>query len=193
MAAAPKEDKNIWITRSATGQLFRAVTLSTDPGQTLRFTESLINLARAQLISKLENMVPDHEAIPGMFLDILRVVIVRENDGALTQSQINVIDGIISKVFQQTAMARYSLPIYRDIIYCDELLKRWKEANQIYVQSPSSWAISNSHLADINTVLMEIIVRHDLMVLPKSDAFNLDAHSGQMSDLMKMMQARGVE
>jgi hypothetical protein len=100
-------------------------------------------------------------------------------------AELKTIDDRIDQVFgNSTSMARYGLAIYRDILYCDQLNERWKGANNTYIQSPSAWALSNAQLADINRQLMEIIVRHDLMVFPKGEVFNMDDIGSKFGSVM---------
>jgi hypothetical protein len=180
-----KPEKNYWAIKSAVGSLFKAVTLSTDPAQTLSFASSLINTTRAFLIQKLEEKVPDSAAIPYALNTILKTMVVNWDNGTVSPEGIKIMDERIDAIWKDTAMARYGLQIYRDILFCDSLHVRWKDANAIYVQSNSAWAISNSQLADINKQLMEIIVRHDLMTFPKGEVFNMDEIGSSMGRIMK--------
>jgi hypothetical protein len=189
----PKPEKNYWAIKSAVGSLFKAVTLSTDPAQTLSFASSLINTTRAFLIQKLEEKVPDSVAIPYALNTILKVMIENYENGTITPEGIKIMDQRIDAIWKDTAMARYGLQIYRDILFCDALHARWKDANAIYVQSNAAWALSNSQLSDINKQLMEIIVRHDLMTFPKGEVFNMDEIGSSMGKIMKRVGAEAQQ
>lgn len=182
-----KEDKekSYWATRTAIGGLFRAVTLSTDPAHTLSFSSSLISTSRAALIQRLEDKVPDVEQIPGIINTILKIA---TRDFDLQPDDIKTIDDQIDKVFKTESMARYGLELYRDALFTEDLHARWKYANKIYIQSPASWAISNDTLADVHKQLLEIIVRHDLMQLPKYEQFSLDERGETYSQLAALIR-----
>lgn len=167
-------EKANYATRSAIGKLFVATTLSTDPSHTLTFTSSLIATVRAALIQKLEENIKGHEQIPGLFNTILKHIVYQWTQQGLPTEYQKEIDKRIEEIFQTNAMVQYGLAIYRDIIFCEDLTVRWKQANAIYIQSPAAWAFSNDSIADIHKQLMEIIVRHDLMAFPKGEPFNLD-------------------
>jgi hypothetical protein len=184
-----KPEKNYWAIKSAVGSLFKAVTLSTDPAQTLSFSSSLINSTRAFLIQKLEEKVPDSAAIPSALNTILKVMVVNWEDGTITNEGIKIMDDRIDTIWKDTAMARYGLQIYRDILFCDELGRRWIDANNAYVQTHQSWIISNAMLSQINQQLLEIIVRHDLMAFPKGEVFNMDEIGSSMGRIMKRVGA----
>lgn len=189
--AEKKPEKNMWAVKASVGSLFKAVTLSTDPAQTLSFSSGLINTSRASLIQKFEDRVPDSQAIPDIFNSILHALIRNKSNG-LTEPDITTIDERIENVFgSSTSMARYGFAIYRDILYCDQLHERWKSANNTYIQSPSAWALSNAQLADVNRQLMEIIVRHDLMVFPKGELFNMDEIGSKYGNIMKRVNSAG--
>jgi hypothetical protein len=185
--AAPKPEKNYWAIKSAVGSLFKAVTLSTDPAQTLSFSSSLINTTRSFLIQKLEERVPDSDQIPFVINAILKTTVEHWDGRTLTNEGVMEMDRAIDTIFKSTSMARYGLQIYRDILYCDNLNVRWAEANNVYVQTHQSWIISNAMLAKINQQLLEIIVRHDLMTFPKGEVFNMDDIGSNMGRLMKRM------
>jgi hypothetical protein len=184
--ALNKPEKNMWAIKAAVGSLFKAVTLSTDPGQVLSFSSSLINTSRAYLIQKLEDKVPESEAIPKAMTAILHATVSNWKGNKLTSEGIQTIDERIDKIFGNSpSMAKYGLEIYRDVLFCDDLQKRWKTANTTYIQSPAAWAFSNAQLAEINMQLMEIIVRHDLMVFPKGEVFNMDDIGSHMGNIMR--------
>lgn len=182
---AAKQEKNYWPIKTAVGSLFKAVTLSTDPAQTLSFSSGLINTSRAFLIQKLEERVPDSAMIPSVINTILHTTLNNWDGTKIEKKAFETIDQRIDKVFKDSAIARYGLQIYRDTLFCDDLQRRWKSANLTYIQSPSAWAVSNDQLADINKQLMEIIVRHDMMTFPKGDVFDVDQIGSHMGKIMK--------
>lgn len=179
------KEKSTYVTRQATGSLFRAVTLSTDPAHTLSFTSSLISVTRAALIQKLENQIPDEDILPGIFNGIMKAIIRGvSNDPQVIQS----IDQRINESFKSESMARFGLEIYRDALISENLMEQWKGANKVYIQSPAAWAISNDMLANINLQLHEILIRHDLMQFPKGELFNLDQSDMTADSITKVMK-----
>jgi hypothetical protein len=183
-----KKEKSYWATRTAIGSLFKAVTLSTDPAHTLGFSCSLINTSRAALIQRLEDKVPDATALPGILNTLLKHIANQwYNQGVLKES-IATLDERIDTMFKSESLAKYGLEIYRDSQFCDDLIQRWKVANQIYIRDKNAWAISNDQLADVHKQLVEIIVRHDLMQFPKGEGFNLDERGSMMSQIASAMQ-----
>lgn len=167
-------EKTNYATRSAIGKLFVATTMSTDPAHTLQFTSSLIATVRASLIQKLEEGIKGYEDIPGLLNTILKFIVYQWTELGLPKEYQAEIDKRIGEIFQTDSMTKYGLEIYRDVLFCDDLTMRWKDANQIYIAAPSAWAVSNARIADIHRQLMEIIVRHDLMMFPKEASFNID-------------------
>lgn len=168
------QEKTNYATRSAIGKLFVATTMSTDPAHTLGFTSSLIAIVRASLIQKLEEGVKGYDGLPGLFNTILRMIIFQWRQNGLPKEYQAEIDKRIGELFQTDAMAKYGLEIYRDILFCDDLTKRWHGANEVYIKSSQSWAVSNGLMAPIHKQLLEIIVRHDLMVFPAEATFSID-------------------
>jgi len=191
--AQQKPEKNYWAIKSAVGSLFKAVTLSTDPAQTLSFSSSLINSTRAFLIQKLEERVPDGDKIPAVMNTVLKITFEHWDGADLTPRGIAEMDKALDTVFKSSSMAVYGLQIYRDILFCDALNQRWFEANNVYVQTHQSWIISNAILSTINRQLLEIIVRHDLMTFPKGEVFNMDDIGSDMGRMMKRMNEGGEE
>ena len=183
--AKDKPERSYWVSRQAIGSLFKAVTLSTDPAHTLGFSSSLIGSARAALIQKLEDKIPDNEQLPIIFDGLLKAII--RGYGA-TEDEIQTIDQRIDAIFKSDAQARYGLEIFRDAIITENLHQRWKEANRIYIQSPAAWAISNDILSDVHLQLNEILFRHDLMQFPKGEVFNLDEQGSTYATLAKAME-----
>ena len=172
-----KPVKPNYASRAAIGSLFKAVTLSTDPAHTLGFCSSFINASRGSLVYKLEQIVPDGTILPSVFNSILKCLATKwMENGYIDMDSRQILNERIDKIFKMESMLRYAIETYRDILFCDELHKRWKIANEIYLRDVNSWAISNEHISDINFQLMEIITRHDLMEFPKGESFNLDEH-----------------
>jgi len=172
-----KPIKPNYASRAAIGSLFKAVTLSTDPAHTLGFCSSFINASRSSLIYKLEQMVPDNAVLSSAFNAILKCLATKwTENGYIDLDSRKILNERIDKVFKSESMLRYAVETYRDIVFCDELHKRWKTANEIYLRDVNSWAVSNEYISDINFQLMEIITRHDLMEFPKGESFNLDEH-----------------
>jgi len=177
MTERTKPIKISYASRSAIGSLFKAVTLSTDPAHTLGFTASLVNSARSSLIYKLEQHIPDDAALTQIFGAILKMTATKWVNGRIIDEEaMQILDQRISKMFPSESIMRYDLETYRDVLFCDDLGSRWKDANHTYLQDSRAWAFSNEQLADINRQLMEIIIRHDLMEFPKGEGFNLDEH-----------------
>ena len=184
--AKDKPEKPQYATRQAIGNLFRAVTMSTDPAFTLSFSSALLTTTRASLIAKLEERVPDHELIPHIFTGILKTLV---RGFAENEEEIRTIDQRISDVFKSESMAKYGLEIYRDGLISESLIKQWKIANQRYILSHDAWPISNEILTNIHTSLHEIIVRHDLMQFPKGEMFNLDDNDTTAAAIARVAKA----
>ena len=187
-----KSEKNTRATKQATGSLFRAVSLSTDPGQLLMFSSSLISTTRAGLIQKLEDRVPDYDILPSIFNAILFTMVTElEKKGTLSPDGARVLDEQFDKVFKSESMARYGLELYRDIRFCDSARLRWKSANDTYISDPAAWAISNNILSEIHSQMFEIIVRHDLMQFPRGELFSIDEQGINISRIAKAVQDAG--
>jgi hypothetical protein len=192
MVIKAKEVKISYAARAAITSLFKAVTLSTDPGHTLGFTASLINASRSALIYKLEQQIPDDAALPFLFNTILKMVATTwEKEGHISAESHSILNDRLNHLFKSDAMMRYDVETYRDIVFTDDLHQRWKDANETYLKNPIAWSHSNEQLADINKQLMEIITRHDLMDVPKGDAFNLDDHGTDAGMIAAMLANRG--
>ena len=190
MIEKPKKTSVSYASRSAIGSLFKAVTLSTDPGHTLGFTASLINASRSALIYKLEQTIPDAEALPALFNTILKFVVTGwEKEGRINAESRAELNDRLNKLFKSESVMKASSTTHRDIRYCDDLHERWKNANRTYLMNPMAWSQSNEELADINKQLMEIITRHDLMEFPKGDPFNLDDHGTDVGTIAAMIAA----
>jgi hypothetical protein len=167
-------EKDYYASRAAVGKLFVAVTMSTDPAHTLGFTSSLIATVRASLIQKLEENIQGYEGIPDILNTLLKFIVYQwKNNGLPDEYQLEI-DKRINTLFKTDSMAKFGLEVYRDTIFCDDLMRRWKQANGIYIQAPSAWAYSNEIIASILMQLLEIITRHHLMVFPKEATFNID-------------------
>lgn len=167
-------EKTNYATRAAIGKLFVATTMSTDPAHTLGFTSSLISTVRGALIQKLEEGIKGYEGIPGLLNTILKFIVYQWVENGLPKEYQDVINKRIEEIFQTDAMAKYGLELYRDILFCDDLSNRWHDANNAYIRSPSSWAVSNGLMNPLHRQLLEIIIRHDLMAFPKEASFNID-------------------
>lgn len=181
-----------YATKQATGSLFRAVTLSTDPGQKLMFSNSLISITRAALIQKMEDKIPDAAAIE-QILNSLLLSIARDwtANGMIDEPAMGELSKRCDLLFKSESMMRYDLELFRDIRYCDESLQHWRKANQIYISNNNAWAIANDILSEVHKVILEIIVRHNLMQFPKGEIFNIDNQGATMSRLAKIMQDSG--
>jgi hypothetical protein len=192
MIGKTKEIKISYAARAAITALFKAVTLSTDPGHTLGFTASLINASRSALIYKLEQQIPDDIALPSLFNTILKFIATTwEKEGHISEESHRVLNDRLNHMFKSESMMKYDVETFRDILYTDNLHERWKDANEIYLKNPLAWSHSNELLADINKQLMEIITRHDLMDVPKADAFNIDDHGTDAGMIASMLAGRG--
>lgn len=191
MAEKPKPVKHSYATRSSIGALFKAVTLSTDPGHTLGFTASLINLTRAALAYKIEQQQPDVEAVPDLFNTMLKMLASHwEDTGQIDSESRKILNKRIDTMFKNENKMRVDVEAYRDSLFCDDLHERWIGANEIYLKNPMAWSHSNELLANINKQLMEIITRHDLMEFPKGESFNLDEHGTAVGTIADMLAAR---
>jgi hypothetical protein len=186
------QEKTNFATRNAIGKLFVATTMSTDPAQTLGFTSSLIATVRAALIQKLEENIKGYEDIPGLLNTILKFIVYQWTEQGLPKEYQDEIDKRIGEIFQTDSMTKWGLEVYRDIIFCDDLTMRWKKANLIYIQAPAAWAVSNDIIADIHRQLMEIIVRHDLMMFPKDASFNIDEGGMDYGAIHKAIEQQRV-
>jgi hypothetical protein len=182
-------EKGTWATKNAIGSLFRAEVMSTDPGQALKFSVSLIATVRAALIQKLEDRIPDHEKLPFIFSGILKTIV--RNQGDLSEKETEEIDSYLNKIFLTENLAVYGMQIYRDVLLCDNLHQTWRTANKIYVANKAAWNISNDLLSDISIKIIEIIVRHDLMQLPKDIEFNLDNRGDAINRFAKALAEAG--
>lgn len=182
------KEKSYFATRAAIGKLFVACAMDTDPAHILSFTSALIQITRAALIQRLEDKIPDHNMIPGVFNSILYALISKwQTEYGLEDSSVKELDKRVQSVFKTESMTLYGASLYRDAIFCEDLHLRWKEANQIYIANRDAWSISNSMISDIHKQLFEIITRHDLMQFPKGEPFNLDSGMG-MSDIASVAQ-----
>lgn len=192
-----KPTKINYSSRNVVGSLVKAVTLSTDPAHILGFSASLINTSRSALIYKLEQHVPDDAALPNLFNAILKVTATKWKDVDLIDDEsVLILNKRIDSIFTSVSLARYDLETYRDILFCDTLGQRWKQANEIYLMTPTAWSLSNEIISDINRQLMEIITRHDLMEFPKGESFNLDDHGtdvGTIAAMLAQQRKRGQE
>jgi len=197
MATKTKDIKISYAARAAITSLFKAVTLSTDPGHTLGFTASLINASRAALVYKLEQQIPDDVALPTLFNTILKMISTTwEKDGHISKESHAILNERLNTMFKSESMMRYDIATFRDILFTDDLHERWKQANGTYLMNPMAWSHSNEQLADINKQLMEIITRHDLMDVPKGDNFNLDEHgtdAGMIAAMLASSRGDGRE
>jgi hypothetical protein len=191
MADKPKPIKHSFATRSSIGALFKAVTLSTDPGHTLGFTSSLINQTRAALVYKLEQQQPDVAEMPKLFNTILTMLAKNWQDtGCIDAESRSILDKRIDIMFKSDWKIHEDLQTYRDVTFCDDLHERWIYANEIYLKNPMAWSHSNELLANINKQLMEIITRHDLMEFPRGESFNLDDHGTGIGGIAAMLATR---
>jgi len=181
-------DKAHYASKTAIGGLFRALILDTDPAHTLAFTSALINSSRAALIQKLEDKVENFMMIPTIMSTILKIISTRWNPYGLSKESIVEINSRIDRVFKGESMMQYGIELYRDVLFCDDLLNRWNEANEIYLHDKDAWAMSNARLTLIHKVLFEIIFRHELMQLPKDMNFNIDQGASALGELARVAQ-----
>lgn len=191
MADKNKPAKSSYATRSSIGALFKAATLSTDPGHTLSFTMSLINQSRASLAGKLEQAQPDPDAISRVLNMLLHALACRWVDNGIIEEETRALVGKrIDEVFKSESKMRSDLEVYRDVGFCDDLHERWIHANEIYLMNPNAWSHSNELLSEIHKQLMEIIARHDLMEFPRGESFNLDEHGTDVGTIAAMLATR---
>jgi hypothetical protein len=167
-------ERTNYTSKLAIGKLYIAVTGSTDPAHYLGFFSSFISAVRGALIRKYESGVEHYEDIPGLLNTILKHIVYQWTAQGLPKEYQAEIDKRISEIFPTNAMLKYGLELHRDILFCDDLRKRWIQANGIYIASPSSWAVSNAILAPALDQILEIVERHDLMMIPKEASFNID-------------------
>jgi hypothetical protein len=187
------QEKTNFATRNAIGKLFVATTMSTDPAHTLGFTSSLIATVRAALIQKLEENVKGYGDIPGLLNTILKHIVYQWTEQGLPKAYQDEIDKRIGEIFQTDSMTKWGLEVYRDILFCDDLQKRWKQANDVYILAPSAWAASNKLMSPLHQQLLEIIVRHDLMMFPRDASFNIDEGGMDYGAIHKAIEQRRVQ
>jgi hypothetical protein len=152
----------------------------------------LISATRAALIRKLEDRVPNSDILPGIFNTLLKIIATKWNhDGIIPGEYLDELNQRIDTVFKDESMARYGLEIYRDILFCDDLLVRWDQANNIYIQNKNAWSMSNKLLAPIQMQLFEIIDRHDLKEFPKGELYNVD-NTDMMAGIISKALSKGA-
>jgi hypothetical protein len=167
-------ERTNYTSKLAIGKLYIAVTGATDPGHYLGFFSSFISAVRGALIRKYESGIEHYEGIPTLLNTILKHIVYQWTQEGLPKEYQAEIDKRISEIFPTNAMLKYGLELYRDILFTDDLRKRWIQANKIYIAAPASWAVSNSLLAPALDQILEIVERHDLMMIPKEASFNID-------------------
>jgi hypothetical protein len=185
-------EKDYYASRAAVGKLFVAVTMSTDPAHTLGFTSSLIATVRAALIQKLEESVKGYEDIPDILNTLLKFIVYQWKNNGLPEEYQKEINQRIDALFKTDSMAKFGLEVYRDTIFCDDLMLRWKQANGIYIKAPSAWAYSNEIVAEIIKQLLEIITRHHLMVFPQGEPFNVDVGGMDYGAIIRMAKEQAL-
>ena len=185
-----KKEKTYWATRQAIGGLYKAASSSTDPAHTMEFICSLITATRAALIRKLEDRVPNSEMLPGIFNTLLKHIAMKWGEnGIINDEEFKELNNRIDQVFRDESLARYGLELYRDILFCDDLLVRWDQVNDTYIHSRNAWSVSNKLLAPIKRQLFEIIDRHDLKEFPKGEGFNIDMSDTTQAAIVKAISA----
>lgn len=183
-------ERTNYTSKLAIGKLYIAVTGSTDPGHYLGFFSSFISAVRGALIRKYESGIEHYEDIPTLLNTILKHIVYQWTEQGLPKEYQDEIDKRIGEIFPTNAMLKYGLELHRDILFCDDLRKRWIQANGIYIASPSSWAISNAILAPALDQILEIVERHDLMMIPKEASFNIDEGGVDYAAIQKAINGR---
>lgn len=185
-----KQEKSYYVSKTAIGGLYKALAMDTDPAHTLYFTSALINSSRAALIQKLEDKVENYQMIPTIMSTVLKLMNTKWNPHGISIEGRTEINKQIDDFFKSESMLQYGAEIYRDILFCDDLLTRWNEANEIYLHDKNAWAFSNGRLVLIHKVLFEIIFRHELMQLPKNVEFNVDTGISDLGILAQAIRQR---
>ena len=190
-----KDEKQYYVPKKLLGELVRILITSTDPANILGYTSATISATRALMIRMLENQIANPELINATLQALLfRLAESWRTVNKITETEAQDIERILMDVFKSESIMKYDLQLYRDILYCEDLGRLWHTANEQYIRDKSSWFQSNAILADINKILFEIIIRHNLMVLPYGDGFNLDQHgtdTGQVAQLLATLAATG--
>jgi hypothetical protein len=182
------DEKKFYVPKKLLGELVRILVTSTDPANVLGFTAATINATRALMIRMLENQIPKPEIINTTLQALLLRVIEDWNQHqTLTKEEAIEIDKMLTTIFKSEAAMKYNLELYRDIIYCEDMFNNWQVANDTYIKDKHAWSKSNAVLADIHKLLFEIIVRHNLMVMPYGDSFNLDQHGTDTSQIQAVL------
>jgi hypothetical protein len=183
------DEKKFYVPKKLLGELVRILVTSTDPANILGFTAATINSTRALMIRMLENQMPKPEIINTTLRALLtRVIEEWNNNQTLTPEEATEIDRMLTTVFKSEAAMKYDLELYRDIIYCEDMFRNWIVANETYIADKNAWSKSNAIVADIHKLLFEIIIRHNLMVMPYGDSFNLDQHGTDTTQIQSILQ-----
>ena len=178
-----QREKNYSPLKYAIGGLFKAVTFSTDPAQTLGFEASLINASRAHLVQIMEDDIPRTDLLAPIFNAILKNI---ANDTISDRKMLIELDRKIDSLLPDESSKVRGFEIYRDIQYCDEHIRRWRVANNTYIQNKNAWAVSNDIITTVNTQLIEIIARHNLMAFPKGEFYNVDDTASAIGRVMAL-------
>ena len=182
------DEKKFYVPKKLLGELVKILVTSTDPANVLGFTSATINATRALMIRMLENQIPKPEIINTTLQSLLTRVLEDWNQHqTLTPEEATEIDKMLTTVFKSEPAMKYNLELYRDIIYCEDMFKNWLIANETYIKDKNAWSQSNAIIAEIHKLLFEIIIRHNLMVMPYGDSFNLDQHGTDTSQIQGLL------
>ena len=184
MVKSDTKEKSYYATRTAIGGLYKSVTFATDPAHRLSFSSDLTNNVRSALIQRIEDKVPDSDLLPDIFNGLLKAI---ARQYPLDPLEIQTIDNRINEIFKSDAQAKYGGEMYRDLMFVNDIHKLWSNANMAYIQTPASWTISNGMLHELHKQLFEIIIRHDLAVLPRGEFTSIDDRGESMAKLMAAM------
>ena len=162
------------------GKLLIVMSASTDPGMKIQITAAVIACLKGTLRVMQERRVP--EQVPQLFSQILNAMVDTEWRNEMNPTQQEKLRVALIPLHEKVLEfyrdkgerdIRKDLEIVRDLVELTNCAGNWKHANYDYVNDNTSWAHSSALLADIHPKLWEIAVRHELIVMPKWEPFDL--------------------
>jgi hypothetical protein len=166
--------------RENIGKLMIVMSATTDPGMKIQITAAVIACLKGVLKVLREKRVP--EEVPALMQQVLSAIVDAgwRNEADLTKQEelrirlIPLHEKLLALYRDRTERdLRKDLEILRDVEQLTSCAGNWRQANYIFVNDSTSWAQSSALLADIQPVLWEIAVRHELIVMPKWEPFDL--------------------
>jgi len=166
--------------RENIGKLMIVMSATTDPGMKIQITAAVIACLKGTLVVLKEKRVPPE--IMRLFQQVLSAIVETSwrNEADLDKQEelrLNLIplnERILFHYKDGTEKEmRKDMEIIRDVEQLTSCAGNWRQANYIFVNDATSWAQSSAILADIQPVLWEIAVRHELIVMPSWDPFAL--------------------